>query len=401
MFKRIEIKNFKSLKNVNIWLKPLTIFIGPNGAGKSSVIQVIALLKKFFLHEGSISLENLFNLEDYINMGSWRDVVFEERKPIEASIDLEKDGVYYNYSVQIHKNAEVKLSFNLTGRVRGNDSLIFKIPYYEKDKQEKTVTFSIANQRAYMIWNGFKMKPRPQFREIPKDVAEVFNNWWRSMYILPLHVSIFKEPYTYVSTDDTSYLLSEIKRKIIVPYNLLISLIVSDPNIEDHVTYVFNTIFNRHVRGHVYPGNKASIIVRSIVGKTVNIINEGGGINRLAFLAGAIGMAEKDSLLLIEEPETNLHPSAQYKLAKMFINAVNEGKNFIITTHSEHFLFGILNSIARREISSNLLNIYYFSKSRGETKVRLLNIDEKGRVKGGLPGFFEEEIEELLSLISR
>jgi predicted ATPase len=41
---RINIENFKSLKNLNIELKPLNVFIGANGAGKSNFVGVFRFL---------------------------------------------------------------------------------------------------------------------------------------------------------------------------------------------------------------------------------------------------------------------------------------------------------------------------------------------------------------------
>jgi hypothetical protein len=41
-----------------------------------------------------------------------------------------------------------------------------------------------------------------------------------------------------------------------------------------------------------------------------------------------------------------------------------------------------------------------YKDERGESKVEKLEVDESGRVKGGLPGFFEAEVEELLEMLA-
>ncbi len=72
----------------------------------------------------------------------------------------------------------------------------------------------------------------------------------------------------------------------------------------------------------------------------------------------------------------------------------------ILSTHSEHFLYGLLDCIKNREVDLSLddVAIYYFSYNRNElkTEYKALEIDKDGRVKGGLPGFFEEDIKELI-----
>ncbi|MCP4107379.1 MAG: AAA family ATPase [Desulfobacteraceae bacterium] len=46
----MNIKNFKSLKDVSINIRPLNIFTGLNGMGKSSFIQTLLLLLKCPFH---------------------------------------------------------------------------------------------------------------------------------------------------------------------------------------------------------------------------------------------------------------------------------------------------------------------------------------------------------------
>jgi len=147
-----------------------------------------------------------------------------------------------------------------------------------------------------------------------------------------------------------------------------------------------------------------TVEVRSKVrrGRTALIVNEGGGVNRITALFTILGLADRGSTILLEEPETNLHPAIQYKLAGILSRVVGEErKQLIITTHSEHLLLGVLNSVARGELGLNDITVYYMYKNeRGESKVEKLQVDESGRVKGGLPGFFEAEVEELLEMLA-
>ena len=43
---RIEILNFKSIKELNLELHPLNVFIGPNGVGKSNFVGAFEFLNK-------------------------------------------------------------------------------------------------------------------------------------------------------------------------------------------------------------------------------------------------------------------------------------------------------------------------------------------------------------------
>jgi len=57
-------------------------------------------------------------------------------------------------------------------------------------------------------------------------------------------------------------------------------------------------------------------------------------------------------LLILEEPESHLHPAAQRKLARGIVRLVNAGVKVLITTHSDIFVSQI----------NNLLRASYASK---------------------------------------
>jgi predicted ATPase len=127
-----------------------------------------------------------------------------------------------------------------------------------------------------------------------------------------------------------------------------------------------------------------------------NIVNEGFGSNQLAFLLGQLAVAPEDSTVAIEEPEIHLHPRAQYELAKVLREAaIQEKKQLIITTHSEHILHSLLTAVAAGDLTTEDLSVNYFEKKDGVAEVRRLEVDDKGRVKGGLPGFFQAEIDQM------
>lgn len=56
-------------------------------------------------------------------------------------------------------------------------------------------------------------------------------------------------------------------------------------------------------------------------------------------------LAEKDGLLIIDEPELNLHPNNQRKMASLLAQLVNAGIKILITTHSDYLIREINNRI--------------------------------------------------------
>jgi AAA15 family ATPase/GTPase len=46
MLKRVHIRDFKSLADVELRLEPLTVLLGPNASGKSNFLDALLLLSK-------------------------------------------------------------------------------------------------------------------------------------------------------------------------------------------------------------------------------------------------------------------------------------------------------------------------------------------------------------------
>lgn len=99
------------------------------------------------------------------------------------------------------------------------------------------------------------------------------------------------------------------------------------------------------------------------------------------------------TVLLLEEPESNLHPSLQSKLADFFILAGERFNiQFIIETHSEYLIRKIQFHIAKGRINSKDANIYYFNMENSkELPVRLIDFEEDGGLSSEFGnGFFDE-----------
>ncbi len=94
------------------------------------------------------------------------------------------------------------------------------------------------------------------------------------------------------------------------------------------------------------------------------------------------------TIIMIEEPETNLHPYLQSRLAEMFYDAYKQfGIRFILETHSE-YLIRKTQAIINRTNDLEAFKLYYIDNSKGIHEMRYREdgkfIDEFG------PGFFDE-----------
>lgn len=110
------------------------------------------------------------------------------------------------------------------------------------------------------------------------------------------------------------------------------------------------------------------------------------------------------NLIVVEEPEMNLHPKAQSRLADLFILANRQFHCLIlIETHSEYLIRKLQYLTAKSEIEPRDTQIYYFHHPdrvpEGDHQVYPININEDGSLtKGFGVGFFDEASELELQL---
>ena len=107
--------------------------------------------------------------------------------------------------------------------------------------------------------------------------------------------------------------------------------------------------------------------------------------------------------VVIEEPEANLHPAMQSKLADMFVEATNKFKvQIIVETHSEYLIRKMQYLVAKEylltskdeiSISNDRVNIYYINSEKDEEgrKAYEINITKNGQLTESFgKGFFDE-----------
>lgn len=105
---------------------------------------------------------------------------------------------------------------------------------------------------------------------------------------------------------------------------------------------------------------------------------------------------ETSSVLIIEEPEANLHPKFQSMLADLFIDANKQFNiQFIIETHSEYLIRKLQFLTAKGEISPSDTSIYYFYNPKeipaNKSQVTKIELNKLGKMSHDFgPGFFDE-----------
>lgn len=135
--------------------------------------------------------------------------------------------------------------------------------------------------------------------------------------------------------------------------------------------------------------------------EAVHEVNVSTGLKSLALLEYAlrIGAIERGDILILDEPEINLHPEWQIEYAKALVDLQKEfDLKIIITSHSPYFMRAI-ECFTDISGTMDLLNVYRVTREKtGESKIENVSYSEFGMTE-----LYEdlsaplEKLEELLS----
>jgi energy-coupling factor transporter ATP-binding protein EcfA2 len=155
-------------------------------------------------------------------------------------------------------------------------------------------------------------------------------------------------------------------------------------------------------------GVLTSNYVDPLLGSPHKLPSLGSGAKQLISVVAQLAYSNPGSTILVEEPETSLHPAHQTLLPILFAIAISEGKQVIITTHSSYFplsLYQVLQGTRLRgqtnegkksfpfQLKVKDVAVYQVQRGRdGLTKAEKLEVDKEG-LKEGVPSFIEVERE--------
>ena len=141
-------------------------------------------------------------------------------------------------------------------------------------------------------------------------------------------------------------------------------------------------------------------------GAEVLIADYGFGVSQCLPVLVQGALMSPHTSLMVEQPEAQLHPTAQLELGSFFADLWTQRKvGSVIETHSSNILLRLRRLIANGKLSHEDVSVAYFTldEDRGNVPiVKNLDIDEDGSMQPGLPmEFFGADIREGLQLGAR
>lgn len=127
--------------------------------------------------------------------------------------------------------------------------------------------------------------------------------------------------------------------------------------------------------------------------------NIGYGLTYAFPILVALLAAGPDQVVVIDSPESHLHPSAQSQMGRILATLASAGVQIVVETHSDHLLNGIRLAVRDGRLNPEDLRIHFFKGPNGkEHGVTTPGVGPGGEIYEWPEGFFDQGEKDLSRL---
>jgi len=420
--------NFENLGNIfkgSVKLNKLTIFTGENNTGKTyATYGVYSLLDKDFRYQlkeinpiiNDLYKDGIYNLD----LKSFFDINYKKiKKEIEVSFskslpnvfsasenEFEKSKITFDLNTSEIQKELVKLEHKSTLTIGKNENIIFevnkeknstllKLVLLENDTPKNIITDNLKNILSHFLFDKLFSKsfllPAERtglnlfYQELSSERTAMFHHIGKTQInkmelIKDLIVSRYPEPIAdYIDFLNNINVLKKSNSKF-KDLSLLIQKEILKGKYKVEKDGIYFVPYKKDANKENY-NEKISLHLTSSTIKTF--------FSLVFYLEH---LAKEGETLIVDEPELNLHPNNQRKIARVLSMIANRGVKVIVSTHSDYFIREINNLIMLKNdftskqtimqkynyeenmlISGNEVSAYLFCKN----SIEEMEIDEQ------------------------
>ena len=313
---QIHIKNFLSLRNVTLPLKPLTILVGPNASGKSNVLNALYSLKSMMTDE---KLPQVELIQSYLWAGKVNHITFQLQTKVK-----EVPAIY-----ELEFKADVNNPFVAEElSVKGVKVISIEDGKGEvQDENRKNKTTYTSNKLALKSAGDYGNKPIT-------NVVTKFIEGWEFYDFQPEFIRNRLATFSDVKKE-----LRESPK--LDTYGFRLAEVLSDwhgnapedfRNVSESLAACMNiSIDHRPING------SSQLCLLEGYENPIPLEGASDGTLRLIAYNTLLNQPELPPLIAIEEPERSLHPGALKDIAYI-LERIADRTQVIITTHSAQLL---------------------------------------------------------------
>jgi predicted ATPase len=370
MINNISVENFKSLKKADINVTNLNLLMGLNGMGKSSFIQVLLLLlQSHKLEERVLDLNGLL-----AQIGQGKDALYQYADENKIMFKLafdEQSAFLWKFVYQSDKDKLIAE----TGYTK--DQMNFfrkKTEHFQYISAERIGPENIYDASSIIVADKKQLGLHGEF-------AACFLNLFGGEYIVQKQLRHHKTAIDDIAT-----------HKLILQVNAWMQEI--SPGVSINTKYVPE--INKVILDYQF----------ELTTQRTNPFrpkNVGFGITYVLPIVVALLTAEEGKIIVIENPESHVHPRGQAELGKLIALAASVGAQLFVETHSDHILNGVRVAVKENIIDKSKVNVMYFDKTTTDkeqfSKISQIKVDKNGTLSEYPKDFLDEWSNQLSKLI--
>lgn len=447
---KLRLKNFKAWEDSgNIRLAPLTVLFGANSAGKTSIPQLLLLLKQTAESPDRRRALQLGDGRTLVDAGTYDDVVHghDVSRPLEFTLgwSLEKplqisdpiSGTDYagdrlRFSARLgadtqHQPRTEEFRYALLDE--GHVVLDLAVsPREGTDLQRAKASFDLVSKHYVLTRHRGRGWPLPtpvRFYGFPDEVAAHFQNAAFSADLV-LELERMLKSVFYVGPlreyPKRLYLWSgEVPDHVGMRGDRAIEAILAsgdrafNSKAKQRTKQLTELVAERlrsmglihefRVKPLGRHRKEYEVLVRTNPKvPEVKLTDVGFGVSQVLPVIVECFYVPRRSIVIFEQPEIHLHPRVQADLADLFVDAIRARENgmprdcqFIIESHSEHFLRRLQRRIAEQELSKDDAALYFVHTREASAKIEALDVDDYGNINNWPDGFFGDEMGDLVA----
>ncbi|MDR0793758.1 MAG: AAA family ATPase [Chitinophagaceae bacterium] len=382
MNEKLIIKNFGPIKHIELELKKFNILIGEQATGKSTVAKMLNFCRYFSIIANGSNFEmqkqNLGMSEIDTHLSKWG--LLDYIKP-DSFVEYTCEDYIYSFSNSkfniippLPQKNEYSLADQLTSRIQAKSTKFENLltEYYELEKTGKL---------SYEFYSGFvsKVMDNPFYLPAERGLQSIF--------------SLGKDSLQNISDS---------------LFNLFAKI--------DGILRSFKNETKIEPLKISYKNQNGKGFIKSSKHKYIALANAATGFQTAIPIVLLIkyytGLRKKKKTFIIEEPEENLFPTAQYELVKFFAENMANVNGYLITTHSPYILTSLNNLILANKAGlkndniNKVINQKNWIRSEDVVAYQLrYNSKDKGTIAESIidkDGLIEaEKIDEVSSILNK
>jgi predicted ATPase len=425
MLTNIRLGNFKSWRELDIELAPITLLYGTNSSGKTSILHSLLLLKQTADNFDRGQSMNFGGTErDYINFGSYKDLVYKHNDENHIKVSLEWTdpiGIFsFDDAYNLNKFDISTMEFSVFWKQASNRIVVDRLEYRVFTNEQQSLELKAKRQvnkdqytiellpassdktknNKYILKSFYELDPfssrifpyesRFAIFQSSRNLEELLSN---ISYVGPLR----QHPQRHYQWTGSAPQTIEPSGKNTI--EALISSVRRGSKKQDLLLQVkswlqqLNLVSQFEVQALDH--DKRFYETRVKIGSEEiysSILDVGFGVSQILPVITMLYFVPKGSIVLIEQPELHLHPSAQAHLADLFLEvAEKRDLQLIIESHSEHLLRRFQRRIAEPEnafATPENIKAYFCKAGEEGSNIQPVEVDEYGQIRNWPDNFF-------------